>query len=457
MTVAGGGEADAAGLVSCAIVATSVPDTPELLFGTIFRFPSAEMIRTAAAMFPTAPTAYDSKSWHVAGFDTKGVSSHQSLYAANSWAEFSTPADGVWPQLTIGPGMVKFSRKDEKRADAARARAEDSENAARRAAVNDVLRDTYGPMAFASTPTGPSRIVTQWSRKSMSALRRQIASLDLSPLVMGVTIPAMITLTLPGDWLAVAPDASTLARKFHRWTSAYTSKWGPMRTIWKREFQKRGAPHYHLWIVPPVPASRMGEFTSWLSESWTRVLFNGVEWSYGPDHDATLDRCSCCEYCRSLAAGTGLDFVAGLRARDPNRLAEYFLKEAGHSEAKAYQNVAPAEWAGQSIGRFWGVRGIDKAVVTIDLHPADQYKLWRVLRKVRRARGPKTRQWTVDRGVNMTTGEVRRRRVTRRTVVGGVAGWVAVNDGASFGAQLAKYASELDRQRTLTELEDPAA
>ncbi|MDI1338129.1 MAG: hypothetical protein PSU94_18260, partial [Lacunisphaera sp.] len=262
--------------------------------------------------------------------------------------------------------------------------------------------------------------------------------LDLAPLVSGENIPAMVTLTLPGDWLAVAPTAAVMARKFDRFAKAYIKKWGPLSCIWKREFQRRGAPHYHLWMVPPVPQARMQEFREWLSLAWTRVLFSDQ-----PGRNmGHASGCVCSEWCRSLAAGTGVDFVAALRARDPNRLAEYFLKESGHSEAKAYQNGAPVEWAGQSIGRFWGVRGLEKSVRTVMVNPEHQYRVWRVMRRVRLARSMPTHQWTVDRG-HSVSGTVRTRRVTRRNRSTAAAGWVAVNDGASFGALLGRYASNL--------------
>lgn len=440
-----------AGLVSYAIVPTS-DETAGDLRSSFFDFPSAQMIAVAASMWPDAPSS-DGHDWHIRelrevkneGQRADGRRRVWYSYEPIAHGEFRNERAGVWPRVEIGPGMVRFSRKDDARAEAARARAADPENAARAAERAYLVQLENSPMALADVRVDrPSRVVAAWSAKSRNALRREVASLDLSELVAGESLPAMVTLTLPGDWLAVAPDAATMARKFDRFVNAYVSKWGPLRCIWKREFQKRGAPHYHLWMVPPLPQSRMGEFRSWLSAAWTRILFKGIEWSHGDDHK-TSGKCSCCEYCRSLGAGTGVDFVAGLRARDPNRLAEYFLKESGHSEAKAYQNAAPVEWEGQSIGRFWGVRGISKSVETIAVDPVHQYRVWRVMRKVRLARSLPTHDWMVPRSVKRGTGEVRSRKVARRTRITSAAGWIAVNDGASFGAALGRYASSLEQ------------
>lgn len=427
------------------------------------------MIEVAASMWPKVDGAHDGLHWRglvhreVGEFNGRADFTNTRVVARDV-REYQNIASGAWPRIEIAPGMIRFFRKDDLRAEAARERAADRESAANAAQRAYLVQLENAPMWEASiAPDLPGRVVSAWSPKSRTALRRCIASLDLAPLVASESLPAMVTLTLPGDWLAVAPDARTIAKKFDAFTMAWRSKWGPLVCIWKREFQRRAhaprtvagldsgkAPHYHLWTVPPLPQSEMAEFRSWLSLTWTRILFSDRTCGsmhardycpclLGPEH--VSGGCSCSEYCRSIAAGTGVDFVAGLRARDPNRLAEYFLKESGHSEAKAYQNDAPPEWEGQSIGRFWGVRGIEKTVSTVDVHPDDQYRIWRVLRKVRRARSMPTHEWMVDRV--SASGTVRRRKVTRRNRVTGIAGWVAVNDGASVGAVLGRYAASL--------------
>lgn len=460
--------APAAGLVSCAIVPPlAVPDDLAAL-GSLLHFPSAEMMGAAAGMFPPAVSAHEGTHFHLAesfGYQVDAFGRRIRWERRDrSWAEYSTENEGVFPRLFIGPGMVQFARRNDAQREVTRAAREGRERDERRRRAEHESAMLNMPMWAAPAPwreSEPCRFVSAWSRKSRSALRRKIASLDLSRLVEGDRLPALLTLTLPGDWLAVAPDSATAARKFDRFCEKWRRKFGPMECIWKREFQRRGAPHWHLWLVPPVDRSGMAEFREWVSRTWTRILFKDVDWSYGADHDGAAPRCSCSEYCRSLGAGTGVDFASALRSSDPNRLAEYFLKESGHSEAKAYQNEAPIEWAGQSIGRFWGVRNIPDAVLEVAIRPQDQYVLWRVLRKVRAHRSV-PRQFTVDRGLrfpaipsgisahpesvgysvlHQPTGELRRRRVNRRSKVSGVAGWVALNNGAAFAADLGRYAT----------------
>jgi hypothetical protein len=454
---------DAAGLVSYATFRTdekSVAD-PEQFFASFFRFPSADMVGVAASMFPGGmPSAVSGTHWrrlsevHAVGVqEGRNAGAVQFETVDAGIAEYRDFFEGQFPRVEIGPGLVRFARTDLNRADRARARAADTETAERKMNRREHYQLWYGPMALVpdhltKPPAEAYRTVVAFSRKSRARLRSQIASLDLRPLVSGDSIPGMVTLTLPDNWLEVAPTAKVMAVKFDRFRANYESRWKvKLQCIWKREFQRRGAPHYHLWLVPPVDPSKYGEFRAWLSKTWTGILFKGVKWSYGPGHfDGRKDqRCVCSNYCKSLAAGTGLDFTESLRSRDPNRLAEYFLKEAGHSESKAYQNVAPVQWAGQSIGRFWGVRGIEKALATVDIHPADQYAILRVMRKVRAARSGKI-GLTVDR-VNVRTGSIQRRVVHRRPRPLGPAGWVAVNDGASFGADLGRWATEVAARR----------
>jgi hypothetical protein len=292
------------------------------------------------------------------------------------------------------------------------------------------------PMALASfswetVPSG--RTVSVWSAKSRARLIASVASLDLSVLTSGAVIPCMVTLTLPGDWLAVAPTAAAAAKHLDRLERAWRHQWGSApQWIWKREFQGRGAPHWHVWTVPPT--SDAGAFRAWLSSTWTAIISPSAVPDEGLTHEGL--RCVCSEWCRSLAAGTGVDFAEGLRARDPRRLAVYFLKETLGGESKAYQNLPPAEWAGQSVGRFWGMRGLKNAGTTVQISPVEHVRAWRFVERVRVSRSP-VRVVRVQR-VHARTGGIFARSVSRRRVVYGDAGWVAVNDGAAFASQIAR-------------------
>lgn len=371
-----------------------------------FNFPSADLLDASAGLFP-AP----SRSQSVWG-----------KVAPDCWSEGATALrEGPWPRLEVGPGLVRLTRHDLNADERSRAR-RDSERAgwvdAEVEYQRAMLHEPMWKVELRPDPKPTRGEVVEWSAKSRSNLIRSILSLDLAPIVAADALPVMVTLTLPDRWLEVAPDAETAARKFANFRRAWSDRWGAPSWLWKREFQRRGAPHWHLWTVPP--SNDLREFQAWLSAAWTRALDIA-----DPDERA-----------RSLNAGTNVSMADGMRARDPKRLAIYFLKESLGGEGKAYQNLPPAEWSGASVGRYWGVVGMDYALRSIDLDPNYAHLVWRVLRGIRRSRRV-TRSVSVPR-VNQTTGELTYRRMRRRVASRGSAGWVAVNDGPAVGAALAR-------------------
>lgn len=384
-----------------------------------FSFPTAQMLDAAVAMF-TRPALRQENGW---------------AHTIDGWSERATYlARGSWPELKIAPGMVAYRRHDRSADERAREKQKQSADKLFRLRKLEHGLQKYGAMAFALTDaeiaglsgTGSSRSrgqITNWSTRSRTNLVKTIVSLDLAPLVMNGRLPVMVTLTLPDRWEEVMPDGEIASKKFDRFRRAWSHKWGAPSWIWKREFQGRGAPHWHLWLVPPADE---WEFKTWLSAAWTDAL----------------DIQDIGERMRSYGAGTNVSQADGMAARDPKRLAIYFLKESLGGEGKAYQNAVPAAWRGKRVGRFWGYAGIELAVRTVELDPRRAALVWRILRHVRSSKGV-TRQVLVQR-VNQKTGVVRYRKVRRRAVARGSAGWIAVNDGASMAVQLARYLDSLD-------------
>ncbi len=436
---------DLSTLPDSGLVISAITAQTDLLLGDLvsetFAFPTADMLGAAAAMWPCARDRAIVTGWH--GLVGRGVAT-KTRHAIAGSAEHWENVEGPRARVDIAPGLVRVARTDQARAERTRERLLVADIEARQHQLEQLAR----PMALADLEPlsrGTRSTISAWSAKSRAGMIAAICELDLAPIVSGEMIPCMITLTLPGDWLAVTPDAVTAAKKFHNFERAWRHKWGSgLVCIWKREFQRRAeaprtlagldsgrAPHWHIWTVPPVPMSRMREFKAWLSATWTRVLFGrGVD--VHPD-------CVCSEPCRSLGAGTGVDLAEGLRARDPKRLAIYFLKESLGGEGKAYQNAAPPEWDGQSVGRFWGYRGIVKAVVSVEVDAGVDVAVLRVLRRWQHAQGI-TRQVRVQR-IDTRTGVLRLRNVRRPARVVGSAGWVAVNSGADLAAQLGQWAT----------------
>lgn len=290
----------------------------------------------------------------------------------------------------------------------------------------------------------PSREITEWSRKSRARMFRAFCELDYQPLLGRPGIPGMVTLTYPGDWLPVAPDGKSAKKHLKKFRKRWARAWGgPMLACWKLEFQHRGAPHFHLFTVVPTGRSRDGRvFREWLSATWAEVVDH-------PDPE---------EFRKHLLAGTGVDFAAGLRARDPRRIAVYFSKH-GLYAAKEYQNVVPVEWQepGKGPGRFWGVWNLQRCAKVVEVTPAAATLAARVMRRWARAQDV-TCQVTVKRtkggavrcecpeviglaGAQLVESRTFRKRKVRRRAkrLPRGRGWISLNDGPAFALEVARY------------------
>lgn len=420
-----GGAAE--GLVTCAIT-RRVRETPgQGQASTQLSFPTPELVSAAAGLFNRRP----------------------------GWAG----EEGPRPLLTIAPGVVSVSWPDVAR----RERTAERAQAAAREAASALGRYWAEYVGDPADPE-PTRVVSEWSRKSRARMTRRLAELDFGPLLrMQLRLP-MTTLTYPGEWEAVAPTGKAVKRHLDQFRKRFERAWGfAFVGIWKLEFQRRGAPHLHLW--GPEPEGTAGElrrltaaryrpavgdglaYREWLSLVWADIVGH-------PDPEQRR---------RHQLAGTAVDFREGERMRDPRRLAVYFTKHGSFS-AKEYQHRVPELWQepGAGPGRFWGYWGLDPATAGVELDPAAAVWAGRILRRYARAQGV-TQQRTVRRvrggvpipvnqvmgiaGAQLVTApeRVRYRKVRRRTVrLSNGRGFLCVNDGPSLAAELARA---LDRLR----------
>ncbi|OBK24404.1 hypothetical protein A5634_03500 [Mycobacterium asiaticum] len=398
------------------------------------RFPSPEMVAAAAALFePAAPWA--------CGRGRRGTE----------------PESGRF-RITVGPGVVRLGWTNPVRAKKAAERAvghhqrdvEDAKLQIRddltRTGWNDdqAVVSSTRRSATATDQRYTGGVITEWSRKSRSAMCRTFAELDYSPLVESGRVPAMVTLTYPGDWEVVAPDGASVKRHMVLWRKRFQREYGePARYIWKLEFQRRGAPHVHLWMAPPMSPGRSGRtFAQWLSETWAQIV----------DHPDAEQKA------RHHLAGTAINVRGGLKACDPKRLAIYFTKHSSpnlHSD-KEYQHIVPDLWrqAGRGPGRFWGVYGLKKAIAVVEIAQDAYLAARRIVRRWSRNQAiygnpdssfptavvPRTATRLVSR-VGQNTGAITHRRVRRRRALcdqGGLAGGYAlVNNGPAFTTKLA--------------------
>jgi hypothetical protein len=267
----------------------------------------------------------------------------------------------------------------------------------------------------------PKSAISSWSRKSRSSMVSRLCSLDYSQMLGDASkLGAMITLTYPRDWQNLAPNGAIAKNHLRLFQKRYARQFGaPLVGIWKMEFQRRGAPHFHIFCVPPIGV----DFRRWLSETWTNIV---------APPDPT-------ERQKHLNAGTGLDYEQGLRSYDPKRVAVYFSKHAsaGFGE-KEYQNQPPELWKESGkIGRFWGYWGLRPLVLAVEVSDEDALFVARVLRRWAKANSQPRRivVWRAD----TKTGEIRKRHAHRRiTRMSGRAGFVSVNDGSAIGEALAQ-------------------
>lgn len=398
-------------------------------------------------------------------------------------------------EVVVSPGVLRVRTRDYARVE----RSGERREARRRAGVD--IAATFLAEGEEVPELRPTRgTVVAWSRKSRARLVARLSDLDYTRMYgryrsctgcgrdydpdgtrcpvcrstesvvtdRGGRLPAMVTLTYPGDWLTVAPTAAASMDHFDRLCRRYARAWGePLVCVWKREFQGRGAPHFHLSTTPPMGFTTVSDpvtgrlrevdFRRWLSITWAEIVAH-------PDAEQRR---------RNLVAGTGVDYAEGIRATDPRRMAVYFSKY-NTAGAKEYQHRVPEEWVSSclvcegcgreydqgrdecsecgclegevvetgSAGRFWGYRGLRPVLAVRQVSPVVGIAAGRVLRRWYRAKGL-TKQVTVAR-VDRATGRVRYRRSCRRKrLLVHNRGFVVVNDGPAMASQLARYLTGL--------------
>jgi hypothetical protein len=459
------------GLVPCAITVRDHDQVSDWNADRLWQpaFPSAELVGAAADLLPSKP-------------ETGGRT--------------STLSEGPRWEIVVSPGVIRVRTRDYARAERAseRRRAHDRANADMAATFLAEGKDIPELLPTRGT-------IVAWSPKSRARLVARLSDLDYTRLYgryrtcgdcstnydaqlehctacrshrsvltdRSSRLPAMITLTYPGDWVPVAPTAETVKRHLWALCKRYARAWdeqliGP----WKLEFQARGAPHFHLSTTPPMGMTTVTDpetgqsidvdFRRWLSITWADIVAH-------PDPDQRR---------KHRAAGTGVDYAEGIRLTDPRRMAVYFAKY-GTAGRKDYQHYVPREWltsvlicddcgreypedrdecpdcgcldaelidTGGGPGRFWGYRGLRPVLAIRQVTPAVGVAAGRVLRRWYRAKGL-TKQITVQR-VERATGRVRYRRCCKRKqLLTHNRGFVIVNYGPAMASQLARYLNAL--------------
>ena len=189
--------------------------------------------------------------------------------------------------------------------------------------------------------------------------------------------------------------------------------------IWKREFQRRGAPHFHLVTV--VPDDVGGErFRDWVARSWFEVV--------GSDDQ------------RHRRAGTRVDRVIGFQAADPMRIASYLAGYLGPDEKlsdKEAQHVLPYGWRSETggVGRWWGERGTTRVRVEVRITRAQMIEVQRYLRAVHRSKVRAREATRLAAGGRRASRRDLRARWLTGTETGGA---LIVGDGPALAVGLAR-------------------
>ena len=202
------------------------------------------------------------------------------------------------------------------------------------------------------------RAISRWSQKSRVRMMYRLATIDWTA-VDGVM--EMVTLTYPREFPTDGRVAKAHLQAFRK---RCIRRWGEDYTLgtWKMEFQRRGAPHFHLYVNRPPVA--WVEWLGWARRAWFEIVGSG-------------DR-------RHLDQGVRIDRQFCSKARSSKAIAWYFSKHGLKAGAgKAYQNDVPEGY--ERCGRFWGVWGLTSTETEIEIDTRDFIELRRLLVRFRRA------------------------------------------------------------------------
>jgi len=191
--------------------------------------------------------------------------------------------------------------------------------------------------------------ITEWSRDSRKRLLRTCLALEWS----GVGALVMVTLTYPGDAGAafIPRNGPMVHRHLRAFLKRWSRRWERPVGLWKLEFQDRGAPHLHVFLVAPRDV-RITGLRSWVAQTWWEIVG-----STDADH---------------LRAGTAVDSWTDTPTR-------YAWKYAKADPAKERQHHVPDGFT--DVGRWCGLINLSPRWIIIDLAVETFVKARRILRR----------------------------------------------------------------------------
>ncbi len=181
--------------------------------------------------------------------------------------------------------------------------------------------------------------ITEFSRASRRRLLTVLNSIDRE----AATMPVLITLTYPRSW---PEDPQTWKHHLKAFRKRLQRKYGDFAALWRLEFQKRGAPHFHLLCF--IDSYELANLREECSVDWFEVCGE-----IHPDH---------------LKAGVRVEVPRSWRGI--NYLAKYMAK---------LETLLP----GCRPGRLWGVWRKNLLPISHERYPIgmrDAIRLRRILR-----------------------------------------------------------------------------
>jgi hypothetical protein len=264
-------------------------------------------------------------------------------------------------EIVVSPGVIRVRTRDYARAERAHEHAIRRNQAAVHMAVPYLREgdDVPEPLPSRGTiyawfPRSCARMVARLSDLDYTAIYGRYRScdacghdyadlLDACPACRSRTstlvdrsrrLPAMVTLTYPGDWLAVAPNGEAVKRHFAALAKRYERAWGErLVCIWKLELQARGGPHFHFSTTPPMgfitiadsetDVLRSVDFRTWISITWAEIV----------DHPGPEQRR------RHRVAGTGVDYAEA--SSSPTRAGWRSTRQVRHRRPQGLPAPSP--------------------------------------------------------------------------------------------------------------------
>ena len=182
--------------------------------------------------------------------------------------------------------------------------------------------------------------ISEFSRQSRTRLIREVCS-------YGRLVPIFITLTYGADYPDPIESKAHLKAFWRKIAKAHPDYWA----VWKLEFQKRGAPHYHLLIYTTEGKPRIPK--AFISSVWAMATGR-------PELEKTGTKVE------SLRSHRGGVWYA----------TKYLCKEETFKPSKDDGDPAASEESARP-GRFWGIlsrKNRPKSEVTYQLSPSE-YKM----------------------------------------------------------------------------------